>query len=156
MFNNSSPHWKDPRARRAEQPKPNAELLTALEQQADISEPMRAALSHALDTPPPTPPPARTPVNDPRDRYTLHLTFPAGSLDTARAKAIAYAEGLAALRPEVGASTPLLSPADTWQQPEPLFCGDLSPGGKVCIATTGHTGPHHTAGVRAHHWGHDA
>ncbi len=176
MVNNGSPYWKDPR--RADPPAPNAELLAALEQ-IDVSEPMRAAISHALGEPAGGDDPAggadpteglvsrylgerdrrpdagrSSPVNDPRHQYTLHLTFPAADLHAARAKAISYAEGLAALRPEVGTSTPLLSRAETWNHLVPLFCGATCPPRGICIAAPGHAGPHHSAALRAHHWGH--
>ncbi len=170
MVNNGLPHWKDPR--RVDPPVPNAELLAALER-TDVSEPMRAAISHALGERAggvdPTdglvgrylgererrPYVGRSgPVDDPRGRYTLHLTFPAADLNAARAKAVSYAEGLAALQPEVGTSTPLLSRADTWNHLVPLFCGAARPPHGVCIAAPGHPGPHHAAAVRAHQWGH--
>lgn len=138
-------------------PPPGAvpELLAALER-TDVSEPMRAALAYALTSggPPVVPPGSADPFDDPRELWTLHLTFPAANLESARAKAICYAEGLAALRPEVGVHLPLLSRVHAWQHVAPLFCGVRDEAaGSACIAVPGHDGPHRVAPLRGHRWG---
>jgi len=83
---------------------------------------------------------------DPRSRYTLHLTFPAADLGAARAKAIAYADGLATLRPELIANPPLLSRADEWNHVLPLLCGRPGPAGERCAGHSAHLGCHRPAG----------
>ena len=148
MTHNSSPHWN--RSRREDgRPEPTGQhgpsdpytdLFAALDR-ADVSEAVRAAFAHALNPPlPPVGPPPDE--NDPRRRYTLHLTFPAGSLRAARSKAAAYAEALVVLRPELSTSPALLSRADQWNYLEPITCGRSGPGGETCARATEHHGCH--------------
>lgn len=86
-------------------------------------------------------------------RYTVHLSFLAADLGEARAHAVAYAEGLATLRPEVGVYPALLSRADAWNHIEPLFCAAVGPDGEVCADVYGHAGFHRAAGLGALSWG---
>ncbi|WP_326551872.1 hypothetical protein [Micromonospora sp. NBC_01813] len=90
---------------------------------------------------------------DRRGRYTLHLTFAAVDFDTAREQAVAYAEGLTILCPELGEFTPLLSRAEAWNFNEPLFCGVRGPDGEACAEIRYHAGPHRPAGRGGLDWG---
>ncbi|WP_326549304.1 hypothetical protein [Micromonospora sp. NBC_01813] len=90
---------------------------------------------------------------DRRGRYTLHLTFAAVDFDTAREQAVAYAEGLTTLRPELGEHAPLLSRAEAWNFNEPLFCGVRGPDGEVCAEVRYHPGFHRAAGLGGLCWG---
>lgn len=181
VTNNSSPHWEG-RPRRQEpqpeQPDPYAELFAVLDR-ADVSEAVRAAFAHALNPPPsPAGPPDQSEVligrrpsapggqvgplrprtgadDDPRDRYTLHLTFPAADLTTARAKAAAYTASLTAVRPEVLAGPALLSRAEQWNHVEPLRCGTLGPEGETCVRLTDHLGCHRDSATGGLCWGDD-
>jgi hypothetical protein len=148
VTHNSSPHWdRSRREERRPEPAgrkgpsdPYTELFAALDR-ADVSEAVRSAFAHALN--PPTPPVGPPPdQNDPRRRYTLHLTFPAGSLSAARSKAAAYAEALVVLRPELSNSPALLSRADRWNHIEPITCGRTGPDGEACARPTDHHGCH--------------
>lgn len=90
---------------------------------------------------------------DRRGRYTLHLTFTAADFDAAREQAVAYAEGLTVLRPELGDFTPLLSRAEAWNFTESLFCGVRRPDGEMCAEVRYHAGPHRAAGRGGLSWG---
>jgi hypothetical protein len=168
MTDNRSSHWgeADPG-----QPDRNDDLFAVLDG-ADVSEPVRAAINHALNERRGTAdyvdavlaryaserdgrrgrsiPPAI--AYSRRGRYTLHLTFPAASPREARDSAAAYAEGLTILRPELVANAPLLSRADAWNHVEPLFCGAVGPGGEVCVDVPEHPGLHRAAGLGAPCW----
>lgn len=155
---NSSQRWD--RSRREErQPEstiqkgpsePYAELFAALDR-ADVSEAVRAAFAHALNPPPPVG--SLVDHGDPRRRYTLHLTFPAGSLSAARSRATAYAEALLVLRPELSTSPALLSRADQWNHIEPLTCAHRGPDGEVCARATDHLGCHRDGATGGLCWG---
>lgn len=159
MTQNSSQRWD--RSRREERlPEPTgqkgpsdpyAELFAALDR-ADVSEAVRAAFAHALNPPPPPVGPLPDQA-DPRRRYTLHLTFPAGSLRAARSKAAAYAEALLVLRPELSASPALLSRADQWNLIEPLTCAHRGPEGEICARATDHLGCHRDGATGGLCWG---
>nr|MDT0662117.1 hypothetical protein [Micromonospora sp. DSM 115978] len=146
MTQNSSPHWdrsrpEEKRPKPAGQKGPSdpyTELFAALDR-ADVSEAVRSAFAHALNPPPVGPVSGNA---DPRRRYTLHLTFPAGSLTAARSAATAYAEALTVLRPELSTSPALLSRADQWNHIEPIICGKAGPEGETCARTTDHLGCH--------------
>jgi len=157
VTHNSSPIWdrsggEEARAAatgRGAPVEPYEELLAALDR-ADVSEAVRAAFIHALNPPPPVGLPDHA---DPRRRYTLHLTFPAGSLGTARSKAAAYAEALLVLRPELGISPALLSRADQWNLIEPVTCGRRGPEGETCARVTNHLGCHRDGATTGLCWG---
>jgi len=144
VTDNRAARWTDPTL---DPTKRNRDLFAVLDR-ADLSEPARAAVAHALG--PGTGPAghAEALVNrylnererrrpaaqvngggdgpggignlpdwlryDRRGRYTLHLTFAAADFDEAREQAVAYAEGLAILCPELGEHAPLLSRAEAW------------------------------------------
>lgn len=158
MTQNSSQRWDPPHreerrpepAGRKETSDPYAELFAALDR-ADVSEAVRAAFAHALNPPPPVGPALGH--ADPRRRYTLHLTFPAGSLRAARSKAAAYAEALVVLRPELSASPALLSRADQWNHIEPLTCAHRGPDGETCARATDHLGCHRDGATGGLCWG---
>jgi hypothetical protein len=159
VTHNSSPHWDRSRwEERRPEPTgqkgpsdPYAELFAALDR-ADVSEAVRAAFAHALNPPPP-PVGSALDHGDPRRRYTLHLTFPAGSLSAARSKAAAYAEALLVLRPELSTSPALLSRADQWNLIEPLTCGKRGPDGEICARATDHLGCHRDGASGGLCWG---
>ncbi|GAB3156770.1 hypothetical protein GCM10027290_55330 [Micromonospora sonneratiae] len=172
MTHNSSPYWERERREnmrpestgQSAPSEPYAELFAVLDR-ADVSEAVRAACAHALN-PPPTPiepvdpadyadvlvdrmlagreqgPRVLTSNNDPRNRYTLHLTFPAANLPAARSRAAAYAGALGALRPELGFYPAVLSRADEWNHVEPVTCGTIGPENETCARTTDHLGCH--------------
>ncbi|GAB2952597.1 hypothetical protein GCM10027280_46120 [Micromonospora polyrhachis] len=151
MTSNSSPYWE--RVRRENmRPEPTgqsapsepyAELFAVLDR-ADVSEAVRAACAHALNPP-----------NSSGNRYTLHLTFPAGDLTTARDQAASYAEALIMLRPEVGLSPALLSRADQWNHVEPVTCGLIGPDGEQCNRPIDHLGCHRDDLTLGLCWGDD-
>mgnify|MGYP000041245835 CR=1 FL=1 len=183
MTDNRSARWTDPTLDPTQR---NRDLFAVLDR-ADLSEPARAAVAHALG---PEVGPAghaealvnrylnererRRPVTqvngssegpggignlpdwlryDRRGRYTLHLTFAAADFDEAREQAVAYAEGLAILCPELGEHAPLLSRAEAWNFNEPLFCGVRGPDGEVCAEVRHHPGFHRAAGLGGLCWG---
>jgi hypothetical protein len=151
VINNRSFQWKPSHSSEVE---PAAEVLAVLDG-ADVSEPVRAAVAYALNTPPPARRPEHRPWPDPDARipYTLHLTFPAADVDEAREHAVAYAEGLSLLRPELGIHAPSLSRADAWNHIEPLFCGAVGPDHEVCADVRNHPGFHRAAGLGGLCWG---
>lgn len=158
VTHNSSPRWsRSCREERLPEPvghkrpsDPYAELFAALDR-ADVSEAVRSAFAHALNPPPPAG--ALPDHADPRRRYTLHLTIPAGSLSAARSKAAAYAEALLVLRPELGTSPALLSRADQWNHIEPLTCGHRGPEGEICARAANHLGCHRDGATGGLCWG---
>lgn len=85
--------------------------------------------------------------------YTAHLTFEAAHLAEARERAVAYAEALGLLRPELAIGAAAWSPAGAWHRAEPLFCGALGPDGERCVDVTDHPGFHHGPGPGALGWG---
>jgi hypothetical protein len=151
VINNRSPYWKPSHSGQLER---GADVLAVLDG-ADVSEPVRAAVEHALNTPPEVAPtPHRSwPDPDSLTPYTLHLTFPAADLDEAREHAVTYAEGLSMLRPELGIHASSLSRADAWQHNEPLFCGAIGPDAEICADVWDHPGFHRAAGLGGLCWG---
>lgn len=183
MTDNRSARWTDPTLDPTER---NRDLFAVLDR-ADLSEPARAAVAHALGPEVGPAGHAEALVNrylnererrrpaaqangsadgpggignlpdwlryDRRGRYTLHLTFAAVDFDTAREQAVAYAEGLTILCPELGEHAPLLSRAEAWNFNEPLFCGVRGPDGEVCAEVRHHPGFHRAAGLGGLCWG---
>lgn len=96
-------------------------------------------------------PPRRAPV--PPRHFTVHLGFSAADADRAREFAVAYAEALSLLRPELALGAAALSPADAWQRAERLFCGAVGPDGERCLDVAGHPGFHHAPGPGGLGWG---
>ncbi|WP_346538675.1 hypothetical protein [Micromonospora sp. DPT] len=95
---------------------------------------------------------ARRPPRPPR-RFTAHLGFEADGSEQARDLAVAYAEALSLLRPELVLGAAALSPADAWHRAERLFCGAPGPDGERCADVAGHPGFHHAAGPGGLGWG---
>lgn len=181
VTDNRSARWTDPTLDPTER---NRDLFAVLDR-ADLSEPARAAVAHALGADAGPAGHAEALVNrylnerercrpvgrvnggggdrggnlpdwlrpDRRGRYTLHLTFAAADFDEAREQAVAYAEGLTILCPELGEYTPLLSRAEAWNFNEPLFCGVRGPDGEVCAEVRYHAGFHRAAGLGGLSWG---
>ncbi|MFF5176099.1 hypothetical protein ACFY3U_26220 [Micromonospora sp. NPDC000089] len=94
----------------------------------------------------------RRPARPPR-RFTAHLGFEADGPDQARELAVAYAEALSLLRPELALRAAALSPADAWHRAERLFCDALGPDGERCADVAGHPGFHHAPGPGGLGWG---
>ena len=97
-------------------------------------------------------PPRRAAARAPRF-FTVHLGFEAADPAVARELAVAYAEALGLLRPELALGAAALSPADAWHRAEPLFCGALGPDGERCADVAGHPGFHHAPGPGGLGWG---
>ncbi|MER6596703.1 hypothetical protein ABT214_33605 [Micromonospora purpureochromogenes] len=95
---------------------------------------------------------ARRAPRPPR-RFTAHLGFEADGPEHARDLAVAYAEALSLLRPELVLGAAALSPADAWHRAERLFCGAPGPDGECCADVAGHPGFHHAAGPGGLGWG---
>ncbi|SCE96351.1 MULTISPECIES: hypothetical protein [Micromonospora] len=95
---------------------------------------------------------ARRAPRPPR-RFTAHLGFEADGPEQARDLAVAYAEALSLLRPELVLGAAALSPADAWHRAERLFCGAPGPDGERCADVAGHPGFHHAAGPGGLGWG---
>ncbi|WP_229402424.1 hypothetical protein [Micromonospora okii] len=93
------------------------------------------------------------PRQRPPRRFTVHLGFTADGTDRARELAVAYAEGLSLLRPELALASAALSPADAWHRAERLFCGARGPDGERCADVAGHPGFHHALGLGGLGWG---
>ncbi|MEU5791744.1 hypothetical protein ABZ754_28955 [Micromonospora purpureochromogenes] len=89
----------------------------------------------------------------PLRRFTAHLGFEADGPEQARDLAVAYAEALSLLRPELVLGAAALSPADAWHRAERLFCGVPGPDGERCADVAGHPGFHHAAGPGGLGWG---
>ncbi|MEU5941496.1 hypothetical protein ABZ807_20450 [Micromonospora sp. NPDC047548] len=96
--------------------------------------------------------PARRAPRPPR-RFTAHLGFEADGPEQAHDLAVAYAEALSLLRPEVALGAAALSPADAWHRAERLFCGAPGPDGERCADVAGHPGFHHAPGPGGLGWG---
>ncbi|MET7821845.1 hypothetical protein [Micromonospora zamorensis] len=125
MRDNTSPHWRQRRA--------------------------VGALGGGRDGRPLIGPPRRP--TRPHRFFTVHLGFTAPSVVEARELAVAYAEALNLLRPEVALGAAALSPADAWQRAERLFCGALGPDGERCVDVADHPGFHHAPGPGGLGWG---
>ncbi|GAA2715990.1 hypothetical protein ACFY2R_23175 [Micromonospora olivasterospora] len=93
------------------------------------------------------------PQRRPPRHFTVHLGFAADGVDRARELAVAYAEGLSLLRPELALGAAALSPADAWHLAERLFCGARGPDGERCVDVAGHPGFHHAPGPGGLGWG---
>ncbi|GAB3069530.1 hypothetical protein [Micromonospora schwarzwaldensis] len=85
--------------------------------------------------------------------FTVHLGFVATDPAVARELAVAYAEALGLLRPELALGAAALSPADAWHRAERLFCGAAGPDGELCADVAGHPGFHHAPGPGGLGWG---
>ncbi|SCG50658.1 hypothetical protein [Micromonospora coxensis] len=96
-------------------------------------------------------PPRRRPR--PPRHFTAHLGFEAAGPEQARELAVAYAEALSLLRPEVALAAAALSPADAWHRAERLFCNATGPDGERCADVAGHPGFHHAPGPGGLGWG---
>ncbi|MFF0155347.1 hypothetical protein [Micromonospora sp. NPDC005203] len=125
MRDNTSPHWRQRRTVRA--------------------------LGGGRDGRPLIGPPRRP--DRPHRFFTVHLGFTAPTVVEARELAVAYAEALTLLRPEVALGAAALSPADAWQRAERLFCGAVGPDGERCVDVAGHPGFHHAPGPGGLGWG---
>ncbi|MGR6321565.1 hypothetical protein Q2K19_17910 [Micromonospora soli] len=97
-------------------------------------------------------PPRRAVARPPRF-FTVHLGFEAADQAAARELAVAYAEALGLLRPELALGAAALSAADAWHRAERLFCGALGPDGERCADVAGHPGFHHAPGPGGLGWG---
>jgi hypothetical protein len=86
--------------------------------------------------------------------YTLHLDFAAENSMTARALAVALAEGLGTLCPTVQTYSAFLSAGGSWADPEAVFCMADGPDGAFCAVIAGHVGQHAGAGPAGQRWGH--
>ncbi|MFJ8690102.1 hypothetical protein [Micromonospora wenchangensis] len=89
----------------------------------------------------------------PSRRFTVHLGFTADGPEHARELAVAYAEALSLLRPELVLASVALSPADAWRDAERLFCSAVGPDGDRCADVAGHPGFHHAPGPGGLGWG---
>ncbi|WNM37147.1 hypothetical protein RMN56_18370 [Micromonospora halotolerans] len=96
--------------------------------------------------------PRRAATRPPR-HFTVHLGFEAADPTIARELAVAYAEALGLLRPELALGAAALSPADAWHRAERLFCGAVGPDGERCADVAGHPGFHHAPGPGGLGWG---
>ncbi|GAA3785445.1 hypothetical protein [Micromonospora maritima] len=96
--------------------------------------------------------PRRAAARPPRF-FTVHLGFAAAETAIARELAVAYAEALGLLRPELALGAAALSPADAWHRAERLFCGAVGPDGERCADVAGHPGFHHAPGPGGLGWG---
>ena len=85
--------------------------------------------------------------------FTAHLAFAAAGPEQARDLAVAYAEALSLLRPELALGAAAWSPADAWHRAERLFCGAEGPDGERCADVAGHPGFHHAPGLGGLGWG---
>ncbi|MFU8851867.1 hypothetical protein ACNAW0_12915 [Micromonospora sp. SL1-18] len=85
--------------------------------------------------------------------FTVHLGFEAADVSAARELAVAYAEALSLLRPELALGAAALSPADAWHRAERLFCGAVGPDGERCADVAGHPGFHYAPGPGGLGWG---
>ncbi|MET7472583.1 hypothetical protein ACFYON_15430 [Micromonospora sp. NPDC005686] len=96
--------------------------------------------------------PRRSAPRPPR-HFTVHLGFAAADPAVAREHAVAYAEALGLLRPELALGAAALSPADAWHRAERLFCDVVGPDGERCADVAGHPGFHHAPGPGGLGWG---
>lgn len=97
--------------------------------------------------------PPRRDVARPARFFTVHLGFEAADLSVARELAVAYAEALSLLRPELVLGAAAVSPAVAWHRAERLFCGVPGPDGERCADVVGHPGFHHAPGLGGLGWG---
>ncbi|MEH0844389.1 hypothetical protein V6U81_18575 [Micromonospora sp. CPCC 205711] len=97
----------------------------------------------------------RSPRRSPRPprHFTAHLGFEADGPEQARELAVAYAEALSLLRPELALGAAALSPADAWHRAARLFCGAVGPDGERCADVADHPGFHHAPGPGGLGWG---
>lgn len=95
----------------------------------------------------------RRPGARPPGFFTVHLGFVAADAAVARELAVAYAEALDLLRPELALGAAALSPADAWHRAERLFCGAAGPDDERCVDVAGHPGFHHAPGPGGLGWG---
>ena len=80
--------------------------------------------------------------------FTVHIDFLADDEDEAMFRAMAYAEGLNALRPEVSSYGARLSGQADWSAAVPVFCNTPGPNpADCCVDRFGHEGRHHGPGV---------
>jgi hypothetical protein len=86
-------------------------------------------------------------------RYTVHLDFTADDPAGARRLAVALAEGLAALHPDVEAYSARLSVGEEWAEAAAVFCLADGPYGAFCAYPAGHAGWHAEGGVDGLRWG---
>ncbi|TDB70517.1 hypothetical protein E1182_27120 [Micromonospora sp. KC721] len=110
-----------------------------------------AATGPGRADPPLVAPPRRAPR--PARHFTVHLGFAADGPEQARELAVAYAEALSLLRPELVLAATALSPADAWHRAERIFCDAVGPDGERCADVTGHPGFHHAPGPGGLGWG---
>ncbi|MFC4144883.1 hypothetical protein ACFO0M_01330 [Micromonospora mangrovi] len=96
---------------------------------------------------------APRPAPRPPRWFTAHLGFTAAGPEQARDLAVAYAEALNLLRPELALGAAAWSPADAWHRAERLFCGAEGPDGERCADVAGHPGFHHAPGLGGLSWG---
>ena len=89
----------------------------------------------------------------PRRFFTVHSASRRADAAVARELAVAYAEALSLLRPELALGAAALSPADAWHRAERLFCGAVGPDGERCADVAGHPGFHHAPGPGGLGWG---
>ncbi|MFR9777321.1 hypothetical protein ACL02O_14850 [Micromonospora sp. MS34] len=97
--------------------------------------------------------PARRGAARPARFFTVHLGFEAADPSVARELAVAYAEALSLLRPELALGASAVSPADAWHRAQRLFCGAVGPDGERCADVADHPGFHHAPGPGGLGWG---
>jgi hypothetical protein len=96
----------------------------------------------------------RCAIHDEHDRrYTLHLDFAADDVGQAREVAVALAQGLGILRPEVAPYSAAVSARDAWRDAAPIFCMAGGPDGAFCADVAGHPGWHRESGTDGMWWG---
>ncbi|TDC39447.1 hypothetical protein [Micromonospora sp. KC213] len=121
--------------------------------QRTVTEAMRrAAATGPGRADPPLVAPSRR-ARRPARHFTVHLGFAADGPEQARELAVAYAEALSLLRPELVLAATALSPADAWHRAERIFCDAVGPDGERCADVTGHPGFHHAPGPGGLGWG---
>ena len=84
--------------------------------------------------------------------YTLHLDFTAPSEHHALLLAVALADGLGRLRPEVDPCSARLSSMLASGETQPVFCGATGPGGERCADEPDHGGWHAEGGIDGLVW----
>jgi len=90
---------------------------------------------------------------EPGRHFTLHVDFTADDPRRAREVAMALAEGLGILRPEVATYSAAVSTGGTWSDAEPVFCMADGPDGAFCADIAGHPGWHSESGITGMRWG---
>ncbi|MEU7982355.1 hypothetical protein AB0B63_27960 [Micromonospora sp. NPDC049081] len=101
---------------------------------------------------PPDQPLIRRPRRQPR-HFAVHLGFVADGPEQARELAVAYAQALSLLRPELVLASAALSPAGSWRAAQRLFCHVVGPDGERCVDVAGHPGFHYAPGPGGLGWG---